>query len=191
MMSFLAGINTISNVLEKVLIAISLTILLSLSAIIIVAVFSRFSGASLYWYDEVSAILLAWLTFYGSALCALKRSHMGFGGLVASLSLGVRKLVFLLSEFIVIAFFVVMAWASYYLLEIFGDETLTSLEFITLSFAQSALPIGAVLFVVAQLCSFPKAWEMVCKGSTQEEEEIQDAIRDAKKDMAEVMEVVK
>lgn len=190
-MSFLAGINSISNVLEKVLIVISLTILLSLSAIIIVAVFSRFSGASLYWYDEVSAILLAWLTFYGSALCALKRAHMGFGGLVASMPISLRKMVFILSELIVITFFIVTAWASYYLLGIFGDETLTSLDFITLAFAQSALPIGAVLYVVAQLCSLPKAWDMVCAGSTQEEEEIEDAIRDAKKDMADAMEVVK
>ncbi|MDN3716684.1 TRAP transporter small permease [Vibrio breoganii] len=190
-MSFRSGINAISNVLEKVLIVVSATILLSLSAIIITAVFSRFSGASLYWYDEVSAILLAWLSFYGSALCALKRSHMGFGGFIASLPLTSRKALFLLSELIVISFFVTIAWASYYILQIFGDETLTSLEFVPLSFAQSALPIGAVLFVVAQLCSFPKAWEMVSKGTTQEGEEIEEAIRDAKKEMADVMETVK
>lgn len=190
-MSFRSVINAISSLLEKVLIVISVTILLSLSAIIITAVFSRFSGASLYWYDEVSAILLAWLTFYGSALCALKRSHMGFGGLVASMPLVARKALFLLSEVIVIGFFVTMAWASYYILQIFGDETLTSLDFIPLSFAQSALPVGAVLFVVAQLCSLPKAWEMVSKGTTQEDEEIEDAIRDAKEEMADVMEAVK
>lgn len=190
-MSLLSGINVISKILEKVLIAISMTILVALSAIIIVAVFSRFSGASLYWYDEVSAILLAWLTFYGSALCALKRSHMGFGGLVSSMPLTMRKILFLLSEFIVIGFFVTIAWASYYILEIFGDETLTSLDFITLSFAQSALPIGAVLFVVAQLCSLPKAWELLCVGSTQEDEEIKEAIRDAKNDMKDVMEAIK
>ncbi|MCW8333840.1 TRAP transporter small permease [Vibrio paucivorans] len=190
-MSFLASINTISNILEKVLIAISMTILIALSTIIIVAVFSRFSGASLYWYDEVSAILLAWLTSYGSALCALKRSHMGFGGLVANMPLGMRKAIFLLSEFIVIAFFAVIAWASYYILQIFGDETLTSLDFIPLAFAQSALPIGAVLFIVAQLCSFPKAWAWVRLGSNQENEEIREAIKDAKKDMAEAMEAVK
>ncbi|MCF7481522.1 TRAP transporter small permease [Vibrio sp. J1-1] len=190
-MSFWASLNTFSNILEKVLIVISMTILLALSTIIIVAVFSRFGGASLYWYDEVSAILLAWLTFYGSALCALKRSHMGFGGLVASMPLGIRKAIFLLSEFIVITFFIVIAWASYYILQIFGDETLTSLDFIPLAFAQSALPVGAVLFVMAQLCSFPKAWAWVRLGSSQESEEIREAIKDAKKDMAEVMEAVK
>ena len=28
----------------------------------------RFIGSSLVWYDEVASVLLAWLTFYGSAL---------------------------------------------------------------------------------------------------------------------------
>lgn len=190
-MSLLASIHAVSNILEKVLTAISMTILMALSTIIVVAVFSRFLGVSLYWYDEVSAILLAWLTFYGSALCALKRSHMGFGGLVASMPIEARKAIFLLGEVIVIAFFAVIAWASYYLLEVFGEETLTSLEFITLAFAQSALPIGAVLFIIAQICSFPKAWAWVHLGSYQENEEIKEAIRDAKKDMAETMEVMK
>lgn len=190
-MSVLAIVNTISNILEKALIAISMTILLALSAIIIVSVFSRFSGASLYWYDEVSAILLAWLTFYGSALCALKRSHMGFAGLVSSMPLKMRKIFFLFSEVIVLGFFAVMAWASYYLLAIFGEETLTSLDFITLSFAQSALPIGAVLFIVAQMCSLPKAWQLVSQGSSHESEEIQEAIRDAKKEVEGTMESIK
>ena len=37
----------------------------------------RTFGASLAWYDEVASILLAWLTFYGSALAAVKRAHIG------------------------------------------------------------------------------------------------------------------
>lgn len=190
-MSVSSILHSISVVLEKVLIAVSVTLLLSLSAIIIMAVFSRFLGSSLYWYDEISAILLAWITFYGSALCALKRSHMGFGGLVAKMPDALRKFTFIFSEIVVIGFFAVMAWAGYYILEIFGDETLTSLEFVSLSFTQSALPIGSVLFIVAQLCSLPKAWEMVCNGVTQETEEIEDAIRDAKEEMADVARVIK
>jgi len=34
----------------------------------------RTFGASLVWYDEVASILLAWLTFYGSALASAKRA---------------------------------------------------------------------------------------------------------------------
>jgi TRAP-type C4-dicarboxylate transport system permease small subunit len=190
-MSITVHLDKISLVLEKILISIAVTILAVLAVIIITSVFTRYFGASLYWADEVASNLLAWLTFYGSAYCALKRSHMGFGGLVASMSLVYRKLLFILSEVIVIVFFVTMAWAGYYLLDIYGDETLTSLTWIPLKFTQSALPIGGALFVAAQICSMPKAWNLVINGTTAEDEEIKDAIRDAKKEMAEVMETVK
>ena len=37
----------------------------------------RSLGHSLIWYDEVASVLLAWLTFYGSALASVKRAHIG------------------------------------------------------------------------------------------------------------------
>lgn len=166
------------NAVKKILTVISSAILAALALIIIVSIFSRFIGVSLHWYDEVSSILLAWLTFYGAALCALNRNHMGFGNLVASMPLHLKKVVFAVNEFIVIAFFALLAWAGFYVLSIFGDETLTSLDFIPLAVAQSALPIGCVLFIIAEVLSIPKAFNAILSGKTQEDEEIEQAIRD-------------
>ncbi len=154
-------LHQMARIMERLLIVISMGLLLLLSLIIIVAVFARFSGASLYWYDEISAILLAWLTFYGAALCALKRQHMSFDGWLAKRALWIKTLCFAIGEIMSIGFFILMAWAGGYLLSIFGDERLSSLEFIPLWFTQSALPIGAVLFVIAQLCSLPQAWAKI------------------------------
>ena len=53
-----------------------------LALLVVVGVISRKAGASLVWYDEVAAILLAWLTYYGAALAALHRAHLGFPNLV-------------------------------------------------------------------------------------------------------------
>lgn len=166
------------NAVKKILTVISSAILAALALIIIVSIFSRFIGVSLHWYDEVSSILLAWLTFYGAALCALNRNHMGFGNLVASMPLHLKKVVFAVNELIVIAFFALLAWAGFYVLSIFGDETLTSLDFIPLAVAQSALPIGCVLFIIAEVLSIPKAFNAILQGKTQEDEEIEQAIRD-------------
>src|SRR4051794_20489968 len=60
-------------VLEWVVIA--LMILLSIE--VTLGIVFRFSGRSLVWYDEVASVLLAWLTFYGSALASVKRAHIG------------------------------------------------------------------------------------------------------------------
>ena len=43
----------------------------------------RAVGRALSWYDEVASVLLAWLTFYGSALASVKRAHIGCPELVA------------------------------------------------------------------------------------------------------------
>ena len=42
----------------------------------------RYTGNALVWYDEVASILLAWVTYYGAALAALKRAHIGVPELV-------------------------------------------------------------------------------------------------------------
>ena len=44
-------------------------------------------GRSLIWYDEIASVLLAWLTFYGSALASVKRAHIGCPEVVEQLPL--------------------------------------------------------------------------------------------------------
>ena len=56
-----------------------------LTVTVIVAVIARISGNSLSWYDEIAAIMLSWITYYGSALAALKRRHIGFNSVLLAL----------------------------------------------------------------------------------------------------------
>ena len=41
---------------------------------VMLGVVFRVAGHSLVWYDEVASIILAWLTFYGSALASDRKS---------------------------------------------------------------------------------------------------------------------
>ena len=59
--------------------------MVALTAVVVYAVVSRKLGASLSWYDEIAAIQLAWITYYGAALAALRRKHIGFDGVLLSL----------------------------------------------------------------------------------------------------------
>ena len=116
----------------------------------------RKAGASLIWYDEVASILLAWLTYYGAALAALHRAHIGMPTLVDRLSGGVRTAVVLAGEACTLAFFGILAWAGIRVLSVLGGTTLVSLPAVPASLAQSVIPIGAILFIVAQLLSLPE-----------------------------------
>lgn len=129
----------------------------ALAIVVVVGVGFRKAGASLVWYDEVASILLAWLTYYGAALAALHRAHIGVPTLVERLEGVPRTVVVLLAEACVLAFFGVLAFAGVRVLAVLGGTSLVSLPWVPMSVAQSAIPIGAVLFIAAHLLSLPDA----------------------------------
>ena len=143
--------------LRKLLELIVLVLMVGLALVVVVGVGFRKAGASLVWYDEVASILLAWLTYYGAALAALNRAHIGMPTLVDRLRGGARTAAVLFGEAASIAFFAVLAWAGVRVLSVLGGTTLVSLPSVPMSLAQSVIPIGAVLFIVAQLLSLPDA----------------------------------
>ena len=82
------------RLLEGVVMALMVILFLE----VMIGVVFRMAGHSLSWYDEVASILLAWLTFYGSALASLRRSHIGCPEIVEQLSPGWRRLVGIFSQ---------------------------------------------------------------------------------------------
>ncbi len=132
-----------------------LVLMTALALVVVVGVVSRKLGASLVWYDEVASVLLAWLTYYGAALAALRRAHIGVPTLVERLRGSVRLAAVLLAEACVVGFFLVLTWAGVRVLSVLGGTTLVSLPWVPMSVAQSVIPIGALLFVVAELLTLP------------------------------------
>jgi TRAP-type C4-dicarboxylate transport system permease small subunit len=129
----------------------------ALATVVVVGVGFRKAGMSLVWYDEVASILLAWLTYYGAALAALRRAHIGVPTLVDRLPRGARVGAVLVAEACVVGFFVVLAWAGVRVLSVLSGTTLVSLPWIPMSVAQSVIPVGAALFVVAEILALPAA----------------------------------
>jgi len=108
------------------------------------------------WYDELASVLLAWLTYYGAALAAYKRAHIGFPGLVRSLRPSQRLPVVLFAEALTIAFFVLLAWVGASILDVLATDYLVSLPTVSVMYTQSVIPIGAALYVVAELLVLPQ-----------------------------------
>ncbi len=151
------SLDQIRRGLERFLEAVVLFLIAALAAVVVVGVGFRKVGAALVWYDEVASILLAWLTYYGAALAALKRAHIGFPTVMAALPDRVRMPLFLVGEVVILTFFAVAAWAGWRVLVILEGTALVSLPWVPARVAQSVIPIGAVLYIVAQLLSAPEA----------------------------------
>ena len=139
---------------ERLLESIVLILLGSLAALVVVAVLFRKAGDSIVWYDEVASVLLAWLTYYCASLAALKRAHIGFPKLVLAAPLRLRRVLYAAREFFVIGFFAIVAWAGWQVLIVLEGTYLVSLPWVPTQLTQSVIPIGAVLFIVAELLSF-------------------------------------
>ena len=135
-----------------------MVLVVALACEVMVGVTFRFIGMSLAWYDEVASILLAWLTFYGSALAALKRAHIGFPGLVMSLDARFRVPLAVLTEAFVFAFFILLGWVGYSVLEVLATDHLVSLPAVSVAWTQSVIPISCVLFVIAEALSLPRVF---------------------------------
>jgi TRAP-type C4-dicarboxylate transport system permease small subunit len=170
--------RTLNRWFERLLEIASITLLISLALVVVLAVLFRFSGSSLVWYDEVASVQLAWLTYYGAALAALKRGHLGFAGLFLALPQKVRLVAFVFAELFVIGFFATIGSAGWYLLGVFGEEALISLPWVPLSFTQSVIPVGAALFIVAEILSIPDAWRKALAGNDFESQAIEEAIEE-------------
>ena len=139
--------------LEWVVIALMAVLAIEVTAGVVFRTF----GYSLVWYDEVASILLAWLTFYGSALASVKRAHIGCPELVALMPPRVRLGLRIVAEIVVVAFFLLIGWTGYQVLGVLATDHLVSLPAIPVSWVQSVLPISAVLIVVAELITLPDA----------------------------------
>ena len=146
--------------------------MIALTAVVVYAVVSRKLGASLSWYDEIAAIQLAWITYYGAALAALRRKHIGFDGFLLSLPLRARAAGIVAAEALTIGFFALLAWSGWRVLVILEGMSLVSLTFVPVQLTQSVIPIGAVLFIAASLLSLPDYWRETMAGRSFEHPEI-------------------
>ena len=110
----------------------------------------RTMGQSLVWYDEIASVLLAWLTFYGSALASVKRAHITCPEVVNALPWGLKRAVNIFAQLLVIGFFALLGWVGASIMPILATDTLVSLPEIPMNVVQSVIPISSVLILVGE-----------------------------------------
>lgn len=169
-------IRSFARLLEALLEWAVILLMVSLTVVVIVAVCFRIAGDSLSWYDEVAAIQLSWVTYFGAGLAALKRRHIGFDSVLLSIPMPARMVAVALAEVIVVGFFVILTWTGLEVLEVLEGERLVSLTWVPIQLTQSIIPIGGVLFVLCELLSLPDYWRTTARGISLEHAEIEEEV---------------
>jgi TRAP-type C4-dicarboxylate transport system permease small subunit len=137
---------------------ITIVLMVGLLVVVTLGFTYRWAGNSLSWYDEVAAIMLCWLTYYSAALGALKRAHIGIPSIVVAVKPAVRIPLVIFGEIVVIGFFVILAWMGVRVLGALEGQTLISIP-VPLQITQSVIPIGSVLFIIAEVLNLPEIWK--------------------------------
>ncbi len=140
---------------ERLLEAIVLVLMIALTLLVIFGAAFRYLGSALTWYDEIASIGLVWLTYYGSALAALRGAHIGVPGLVNAMPPRLRLMATIIAEAVVLIFFVLLALYGTQVVIVLAGEHLVTLPEVSTQLTESAIPIGASLFVIAELLRLP------------------------------------
>jgi TRAP-type C4-dicarboxylate transport system permease small subunit len=167
----MSAVHHLRRLLERLLELVCTALIGGLAVVVVLAVIFRKAGSSLVWYDEVAAIMLVWLTYYGAALAALRRAHLGFPGLISASPPGLRVPALIIAEVLVIGFFLVLAWYGWQVIVILVGDHLTSLPWVPVAFTQSVIPIGGLLIALAELLTLPERWREARAGSAAHEHE--------------------
>lgn len=140
---------------ERFMECVAVLLLTVLALIVIVGVIFRYSGHPLAWYDEVASVALAWLTYYGTGLAALKRSHIAIPSLVNALPTPLRLATTLFAEGCVFVFLGLLTWYGWHVLGLIAGQTLVTVD-IPVTITQSTVPIGTGLFILAEILVLPR-----------------------------------
>ena len=162
--------------IERILEAWLVFLILAMTAIVVLAVIWRKSGASFVWYDEIGSIMLAWITYYGAALAALKRGHIGFDGILLALPYRWRIAAAVVGEIVVFAFFAVLAWTGWQVLQVLYGMKLISLPWVPILWTQSVIPIGAALFILCEALSLPEYWRRLREKISADQAELSEQL---------------
>lgn len=127
-----------------------MVLMVALAVEVTLGIVFRTLGQSLVWYDEVASILLAWLTFYGSALASVKRGHIGCPEVVDQLPPRIKRYINIFSQVLVLAFFALLGWVGLSILPILSTDAMVSLPWVPMSFVQSVIPVSSALILLAE-----------------------------------------
>lgn len=168
--------NTLRIGLDRILAFLVMLLIAGISIVVVLGFTTRLLGFPLSWTDEIAGIGLAWLTFYGSALAASRGAHIASPSLVAIFPKNWRVAVILLAEACTIAFLLLLAITGMEVIHVLQGSNLVSLPFISQQLSQSAVPIGAGLFILAELLRLPEIIKLAAAGENVSETDAEDDI---------------
>lgn len=136
------------NKFDRIVDFVALTFVLTMSLIVAAQVFTRnvFSYTP-RWSEEVSILLLVWITFLGIAVGFREKLHIGVGVFVGMMPKKIQSICDLIAKIIIIVVSIVFIVYGYQFTVLMGNSTMAGTGFPT-SVLYAAIPIGGILMLI-------------------------------------------
>ena len=106
--------NTVSGWIESIEKVIAMILIAAMTLVIAAAVvFRYFFHAPLFWANEASIFMMAWITFIGGSLGLKYKSQASITFLVDRLSISGKKILEIISYTIILVFMAILLYLSY------------------------------------------------------------------------------
>jgi TRAP-type transport system small permease protein len=152
------------RVYEGIVNAVAVTLFSAMVTVTAAGVFFRYVlNSALPWAEEADRYLFIWLTFVGASITMRHKAHIAVDLLVRSAKPDRRRWFALLVQACVLAFLVVVFWASGPVLEVTRDTRATATD-IPMSWVYLAAPVGCILIGIETLRLMGRTWRRVQEG---------------------------
>ncbi len=140
-------ISKLSDMINKQISLFVVLLIFLLSLLLGVNVFYRYVlNDSIYWSNEVSRYLLAYIVFFGATMAHKNKVHIRIDMIFIYLSQKSRKSIEILISLFFIIFWILVLLGSIKLFPLFMLQTTATLQ-IPYAIPFSALPISAVIWI--------------------------------------------
>ncbi|MDS9472486.1 TRAP transporter small permease [Sporosarcina pasteurii] len=142
------AIKWIKNILDRLLVGVSMTALLAMILIIIYQVFSRqLFQHTPSWAEELSIILFVWTSFLGIAYGFKARLHIGVSFLVDMFPTKLQDAMDFLAKILIIIFGIVLVVYGWKFTVIMGGSTLAGTG-LQSSYLYAAIPVTGIFVLL-------------------------------------------
>ncbi|WP_296993500.1 TRAP transporter small permease [Thalassospira sp. UBA1131] len=130
----------------KIAVGLALAVILALT--LAQVVLRYFFDSPLLWSEELSRLLVVWMTFIGAAVVCWQGRHLSVDVFVVLLPKGARRIVRLINQILALGFLTILTWKSFRIVKLENFQEMSILP-LPAGTVRLAATVGAILMIVA------------------------------------------
>lgn len=135
-------------------------LVLGMTVVVFISVFYRYVlNHPLSWTEEVTRLMIVWLSFVGAYVAMREKKHIGFDLFVAKMPKNARRTVFALGQILIAVFLFVVVWEGSIFAGEFLDVTMPYTNIPIGWFAYSVFPISGALMLMQTVIDFADSFK--------------------------------